>query len=63
MHLTIEVVIATPAEGSSFEGYFDSSNKKIYHQKNISPKNCGSKRIVWKGMATPICYILMLAVK
>lgn len=62
MHLTIEVVIATPAEGSSFEGYFDSSNKK-YLPKNISPKNCGSKRIVWKGMATPICYILMLAVK
>jgi len=27
MHLTIEVVIVAPAEGSSFGGYFDSSNK------------------------------------
>ena len=43
MHLTIEVVIATPAEGSSFEGYFDSSNKKIftkiiYHQKIVEAR-------------------------
>jgi len=27
MHLTTEVVIVAPAEGSSFGGYFDSSNK------------------------------------
>ena len=63
MYLTIVVVIVTPAEGSSFWGYFDISNKNNFFNKNISPKNCGSKRIVWKGMATPICYILVLAVK
>ena len=38
MHLTIEVVIATPAEGSSFEGYFDSSNKKIFTKKIFTKK-------------------------
>ena len=38
MHLTIEVVIATPAEGSSFEGYFDSSKKKYLPKKYITKK-------------------------
>ena len=43
MNLTIEVVIVTPAEGSSFGGHFDSSNKKIftkgiYHQKIVEAR-------------------------
>ena len=43
MKLTIEVVIVTPAEGSSFGGYFDSSNKKIlargiYHKKIVEAR-------------------------
>jgi len=38
MYLTIVVVIVTPAEGPSFGGYFDISNKKIFTKKYITKK-------------------------